>query len=109
GDDLFVAPMLALGVAGAILASAHLHTRRFADLAAAWQAGEVDRARRLGAGLARLAAALFAAPNPTLLKAVLHADGRIPTPAVRLPLVPPPPAAVAAAVRESARMGRCAI
>jgi len=30
----------------------------------------------------------FAEPNPTVIKAVLHAQGRIPTPDVRLPLLP---------------------
>jgi 4-hydroxy-tetrahydrodipicolinate synthase len=38
--------------------------------------------------LAILAAALFAAPNPAVIKGVLHAQGRIPSPAVRLPLLP---------------------
>jgi len=30
---------------------------------------------------------LFAEPNPAVFKAVLHAQGRIPTPDVRLPLL----------------------
>jgi 4-hydroxy-tetrahydrodipicolinate synthase len=46
--------------------------------------------------LARLATALFAEPNPTVLKAVLHAQGRIPTPDVRLPLLPASEQSVAA-------------
>jgi 4-hydroxy-tetrahydrodipicolinate synthase len=95
GDDVVLSPMLALGVAGGIVASAHLATSRFTRLADAWQEGDITTARTLGAGLARLSAALFAAPNPTVLKAVLHAQGRIPSPDVRLPLVPPPPATVA--------------
>ena len=52
------------------------------------QAGDVVRARALGHRLARLSAALFAEPNPTVIKGVLHAQGRIPSPAVRLPLLP---------------------
>jgi 4-hydroxy-tetrahydrodipicolinate synthase len=32
--------------------------------------------------------ACFAEPNPAVFKAVLHAQGRIPTPDVRLPLLP---------------------
>ena len=47
-------------------------------------------ARALGHRLARLAAAAFAAPNPTLIKAVLHRQGRIAWPAARLPLLPAP-------------------
>ncbi|QYC45925.1 4-hydroxy-tetrahydrodipicolinate synthase [Nonomuraea coxensis DSM 45129] len=98
GDDLYVSPMLALGAAGGILASAHLRTREFADLADAWHAGDVPRARALGHRLAALSAALFAEPNPTVLKGVLHARGLIPTPDVRLPLLPASPASVAAAL-----------
>jgi 4-hydroxy-tetrahydrodipicolinate synthase len=50
-------------------------------------AGDVAAARQLGGRLSRLSAALFAEPNPTVVKAVLHARGRIPTASVRLPLV----------------------
>ncbi|MEU8393893.1 4-hydroxy-tetrahydrodipicolinate synthase [Nonomuraea sp. NPDC048892] len=88
GDDAFISPLLALGAAGGILASAHLETRSFADLVDAWHDGDAVRARRLGHRLARLSAALFAEPNPTVIKGVLHAQGLIPTPDVRLPLVP---------------------
>ena len=107
GDDAFVSPMLALGAAGGILAAAHLATRRFADLAAAWRGGEVERARALGSGLAAFAAALSTAPNPTVLKGVLHATGRIPTAAVRLPLLPAPPALVGDAVAAAGRIDEC--
>jgi 4-hydroxy-tetrahydrodipicolinate synthase len=78
GDDVFVAALLALGAHGGILASAHLATASFASL--------LDNPTEWGP-LATLAAALFAEPNPTVIKAVLHAQGRIPTPDVRLPLV----------------------
>ncbi|HEY6492910.1 MAG TPA: 4-hydroxy-tetrahydrodipicolinate synthase [Trebonia sp.] len=98
GDDLFASPLLALGAAGGILASAHVRTGEFADLVAAWHAGEADRARALGHRLAPLSAALFAEPNPTVIKGVLHAQGRIPSPSVRLPLLPAHPDTVQAAV-----------
>ncbi|MEV6348404.1 dihydrodipicolinate synthase family protein [Actinoplanes sp. NPDC051851] len=88
GDDTFLAPMLALGASGGILASAHLATTDYADLVTAWQTGDLTRARPLTRKLAPLSTALFAEPNPTVLKSVLYAHGRIPTPAVRLPLVP---------------------
>jgi 4-hydroxy-tetrahydrodipicolinate synthase len=97
GDDAVISPLLALGAAGGILASAHLRTRSFVELADAWQAGDAARARALGHELARLSAALFAAPNPTVVKGVLHAQGLIPTPDVRLPLVPAGPEAVSQA------------
>jgi 4-hydroxy-tetrahydrodipicolinate synthase len=88
GDDQFLSPLLALGAAGGILASAHLATRRFARLAAAWANGDVAAARRCGHALARVSAAAFAEPNPAVIKGALHALGRIPTPQVRLPLLP---------------------
>jgi 4-hydroxy-tetrahydrodipicolinate synthase len=88
GDDMFASPLLALGAAGGILASAHLRTSEFAALIAAWHCGQADRARELGHRLAPLSAALFAEPNPAVIKGVLHAQGVIPSPAVRLPLLP---------------------
>ncbi|MCX4808073.1 dihydrodipicolinate synthase family protein [Streptomyces sp. NBC_01214] len=88
GDDAYLSPLLALGAVGGILASAHLATDRFAELDAAWRAGDVARARPLGHALARMSTATFAEPNPVVLKGVLHAQGRIPTPDVRLPLLP---------------------
>jgi 4-hydroxy-tetrahydrodipicolinate synthase len=91
GDDVFLSPLLAMGAAGGVLASAHLATGRFVDLADGWHKGDAARARDLGRRLARLSAAVFAEPNPTVVKAVLHAQGRIPTPAVRLPLLPAAP------------------
>ncbi|WP_219508223.1 4-hydroxy-tetrahydrodipicolinate synthase family protein [Nonomuraea ceibae] len=97
GDDAFISPLLALGAAGGILASAHLVTDRFAELVAAWHAGDVARARALGHRLATISAALFAEPNPTVIKGVLHARGLISTPDVRLPLLPASAAAVSQA------------
>ena len=98
GDDLFIAPLLALGAHGAVMASAHIATSAYAELLAAWQAGDTGRARPLGHRLARLSAALFAEPNPAVIKGVLHAQGRIPTAAVRLPLLPAARSSVDAAL-----------
>ncbi|MEW9528555.1 dihydrodipicolinate synthase family protein [Microbispora sp. NPDC049125] len=104
GDDLFVSPLLALGATGGILASAHLATGSYVELAAAWHAGEAARARKLGHRLTALSAALFAEPNPTVLKGVLHAQGRIPTAGVRLPLLPASRAAVDTALARVAEL-----
>ena len=108
GDDVMAAPLLALGAAGGILASAHLCTGRWAAMADAWRAGDAPRARELGSPLAPLAAALFAEPNPSVIKAVLHAQGRIAAPDVRLPLLPPDAATVAVALDRLADAGRVA-
>ena len=98
GDDAVISPLLAAGARGGILASANVRTADFAELISLWQRDATGPARRLGTELARLSAALFAEPNPTVIKGVLHAQGRIPSPAVRLPLL----AASADSVRRAA-------
>jgi 4-hydroxy-tetrahydrodipicolinate synthase len=105
GDDVFCSPLLALGAAGGILASAHVATGAFVELVTAWHNGKLDRARELGARLARLSTALFREPNPTVIKGVLHATGQIPTPDVRLPLLPASADSVEAAVKQLADLG----
>ncbi|MEV4514827.1 dihydrodipicolinate synthase family protein [Dactylosporangium sp. NPDC049525] len=98
GDDAIIAPLLALGAAGGILASAHVATSAFVALHQAWRDGDAVTGRRAGLGLAAVSSALFAEPNPAVVKAVLHAAGRIPTPSVRLPLLPASTAATTAAL-----------
>jgi 4-hydroxy-tetrahydrodipicolinate synthase len=88
GDDAMAAPLLALGAAGGILASAHVATRSFARLLAAGAAAPDAEGGHPWRRLAQLSAALFAEPNPAVIKGVLHAQGKIPSPAVRLPLLP---------------------
>lgn len=92
GDDAVIAPLLAMGAHGGVLASAQVHPAGFAELL---RTGDLTLARRL----ARLSLALFAEPNPTVIKGVLHARGRIATADVRLPLLPASRASVDAAVR----------
>lgn len=98
GDDVFAPALLALGAEGAIAASAHLATDLWVKLARLHDP-------ELGHALARLAAACFAEPNPTVIKAVLHAQGRIPTPAVRLPLLPAGRPSLETALRALAASG----
>ncbi|MFC4562246.1 dihydrodipicolinate synthase family protein [Nocardiopsis mangrovi] len=105
GDDPYISPLLALGAHGAIAASALVATADFARLVTAWRAGEVSEARALGHRLALLSLRLFAEPNPTVIKAVLHAQGSIPTLAVRLPLLAASPDTVAAALESLERRG----
>ncbi|MET7358241.1 dihydrodipicolinate synthase family protein [Streptomyces sp. NPDC005562] len=105
GDDLLVSPLLAMGATGAILATAHLATSHFVALDAAWRKGDVTRARRLGHALARLSATCFTEPNPTVIKAVLHARGLIPTPDVRLPLLPAGKPSLGGALEQLERVG----
>ncbi|RDI66426.1 4-hydroxy-tetrahydrodipicolinate synthase [Nocardia pseudobrasiliensis] len=98
GDDLYAAPLLALGAVGAILASANVAPAAYAELVAAWRDGPVEPARALSHRLAPVSEALFAEPNPVVTKAVLAAQGRIPSPAVRLPLLPASDTALAGAL-----------
>ncbi|QSB13962.1 dihydrodipicolinate synthase family protein [Natronosporangium hydrolyticum] len=102
GADQVISPLLALGAHGGILASAHVATAAFADLIAQWRGGDATTARALGGELAALSTALFAEPNPTVIKAVLHAQGRIPTATVRLPLLPADQRSMTAAARRAA-------
>ncbi|MBR7829103.1 dihydrodipicolinate synthase family protein [Actinospica sp. MGRD01-02] len=87
GDDVFLGPLLSLGAAGGILASAHLAMARFVEFFQAWENGDLARARVLGRALTRVSGAAFAEPNPAVVKAVLAAQGRIPSASVRLPLM----------------------
>jgi len=98
GDDPVISPLLALGADGGILASAHVRTADFARLVSLWRSGEMADARQLGHRLVPLSRALFAEPNPVVIKAVLHELGEIPSPAVRLPLLAASRGAAAAAL-----------
>jgi 4-hydroxy-tetrahydrodipicolinate synthase len=104
GDDPYLSPMLALGADGGITASAHVRTADFARLVSLWRDGQPGEARTLGHQLAPLSQALFAEPNPTVIKAVLHRLGQIPSPAVRLPLLPASPDSAEAALRAAAEL-----
>jgi 4-hydroxy-tetrahydrodipicolinate synthase len=86
GDDPYLFPLTLMGAPGAIAASANLHTRRFVTMIEHGLAGEVAPGRAHAEALLPLVRALFAEPSPAVIKALLHADGRIPTADVRMPL-----------------------
>ncbi len=98
GDDEVLFPMLSLGGAGGICASAHVCTERWVAMAECGLAGKVEEGRAHHEALLPVVAACFAEPNPAVFKAVLHAQGRISTPDVRLPLVNASPAATEVAL-----------
>ena len=87
GDDPFFFPTVLMGGAGAISAAAHLCTERFVAMIECGLAGKVEDGRAHAEVLLDVAQKGFAEPNPAVFKGVLHAQGRIPTPDVRLPLV----------------------
>lgn len=94
GEDTLLFPMVLMGGAGTICASAHVCTKRFVEMIECGLAGKVDDGRAHAEALLPVTRSLFAEPNPAVFKGVLHAQGRIPTPDVRLPLVNASDAAV---------------
>jgi 4-hydroxy-tetrahydrodipicolinate synthase len=98
GDDAFLLPTMFMGGAGTISAAAHLCTDRFVAMIECGLAGKVEDGRAHAETLLPVIQACFAEPNPAVFKAVLHSQGRIPTPDVRLPLVNASDAAVQAAL-----------
>ncbi|MFZ4515576.1 MAG: 4-hydroxy-tetrahydrodipicolinate synthase [Acidimicrobiia bacterium] len=94
GDDAYILPTVLMGGQGAIAASAHLCTDRFVAMVECGLSGKIDDARQHAEALLPVVAAGFAEPNPAVFKGVLHALGAIPTPDVRLPLVPASAASV---------------
>jgi 4-hydroxy-tetrahydrodipicolinate synthase len=93
GDDPFLYPLVLMGGAGAIAASSHLCTRRFVEMIECGLDGRLADGRAHAEALLPVVDALFAEPSPAVIKAALHADGRIPTPHVRMPLADASPAA----------------
>jgi 4-hydroxy-tetrahydrodipicolinate synthase len=98
GEDPFMFPTALLGAAGAIAASAHVCTKRIVAMVDAGREGRVEDGRRHHTALLSVLRACFAEPSPTVFKGILHREGLIESPGVRLPLVPASPAAVDAAV-----------
>ena len=87
GDDAFFLPTVLMGGAGAISAAANLCPERFVAMIECGLAAKVDDGRAHAEALLPVVAAGFAEPNPAVFKGVVHAQGRIPTPEVRLPLL----------------------
>jgi 4-hydroxy-tetrahydrodipicolinate synthase len=88
GEDTMLFPLMLMGGAGTISASAHVCTERFVAMIECGLTGKVDDGRAHSEALLPVVQACFTEPNPSVFKGVLHAQGRIPTPAVRLPLLP---------------------
>jgi 4-hydroxy-tetrahydrodipicolinate synthase len=98
GEDPFLLPLVLMGGSGAISAAAHLCTERFVAMIECGLAGKVDEGRRHAEALLPVVQAGYAEPNPAVFKGVLHAQGRIPTPDVRMPLTNASDAVVARAL-----------
>lgn len=86
GEDAQIFSTLALGGAGAIAACAHLCTAQFVQLMHHLRAGELPPARAQWQPLADVVRAVFAEPNPAVIKAVLARQGFIQD-GLRLPML----------------------
>jgi 4-hydroxy-tetrahydrodipicolinate synthase len=86
GDDAFLLPLVLMGGAGAIAASANVATEYYAAMIDAGLAGDVSAARPMAEALLPVTLALFAEPSPAVIKAVLHAEGKLASARVRMPL-----------------------
>jgi len=104
GDDAFLFPLVLMGARGAIAASANLCTRRFVEMIECGLRHEVEAGRGHAEALLPLVQALFAEPSPAVIKALLHAQGRIATAAVRMPLADASPEATARALESFRRV-----
>jgi 4-hydroxy-tetrahydrodipicolinate synthase len=98
GEDPFMLPMIVLGGTGVIAASAHVCTARFVALVDDALAGRIAESRAHHEALLPVVQSGFTEPNPAVFKGVLHAQGLIPTPDLRLPMTNASPEAVARAL-----------
>jgi 4-hydroxy-tetrahydrodipicolinate synthase len=98
GDDAYLYPTVLMGGAGTIAASANVATERFVAMIECGLAGKLEEGRAMSEALLPLVKRLFAEPNPAVIKGVLHATGKIPTPDLRLPMTAASTAAVDSAL-----------
>lgn len=77
GDDFTTLPLLALGGKGVISVSANVAPKDVSDMCAAWEAGDIEKARNLHYKLEPLNAAMFIETNPIPAKTALAMMGKI--------------------------------
>jgi len=91
GDDNLTLPVLALGGKGVISVVANIVPKDTADMVAAWEQGQVDKAREMFYKLLPLCKAMFFETNPIPVKTSLALMGKIKE-EMRLPLCSMSPA-----------------
>lgn len=94
GIELLCLPLLALGGAGFISATANIAPRASADMYNAWESGDLETAKRIHYGLHPLVDLLFVETNPAPGKWVMAQQGLIGSGFVRPPLIEPTPAGI---------------
>ncbi|HWV95909.1 MAG TPA: 4-hydroxy-tetrahydrodipicolinate synthase [Xanthobacteraceae bacterium] len=88
GEDALFYSALSQGADGGILASAHVETAAFAQVAGHVRAGNQPAALAAWSMIADLPRLLFAEPSPAPIKYWLWRQGLIDSPEVRLPMTP---------------------
>jgi 4-hydroxy-tetrahydrodipicolinate synthase len=86
GEDHLFFPLICSGADGGVLASSHLATDRFVEIARLVAANDHAAARAIWTPLQPMIARLFAEANPMPLKYCLWRQGLIASPECRLPL-----------------------
>lgn len=87
GDDALTLPALSVGAIGVISVAAHIIGNEMQVMIEKYQSGQFEAAAADHRNLLPIMKALFAAPNPTPVKAALNLNG-IPVGGVRLPMIP---------------------
>ncbi|MFC4943099.1 4-hydroxy-tetrahydrodipicolinate synthase [Pseudonocardia sp. GCM10023141] len=95
GIELLCLPLLALGGAGFVSATANIAPAACAEMFTAWESGDHERAREIHYGLHPLVDLLFVETNPAPGKWVLEQRGLIASGFVRPPLITPTDAGIA--------------
>jgi 4-hydroxy-tetrahydrodipicolinate synthase len=106
GDDYLAFPLVGLGAVGGITASAHVCTARFVAMIECGLAGKLEDGRIHHEALLPVVQTAFTEPNPAVFKGVLHRQGRIATPDVRMPMAPASAASVDACLTAIERASR---
>ncbi|WP_419954418.1 4-hydroxy-tetrahydrodipicolinate synthase [Neobacillus niacini] len=87
GDDGLTIPVLAIGGAGVVSVASHIIGNQMQEMVTLFKNGRVQEAAVLHRSLLPIMKALFAAPNPTPVKAALNMQG-VQVGEVRLPMIP---------------------
>ncbi|WP_071394386.1 4-hydroxy-tetrahydrodipicolinate synthase [Bacillus tuaregi] len=87
GDDGVTLPVLSIGGAGVISVASHVIGKEMQTMIKHFMGGNHRKAAEMHRNLLPIMKALFAAPNPTPVKAALNLAG-VPVGGVRLPLIP---------------------
>ena len=87
GDDFITLPMMACGAKGVISVTANIMPKEVAALVDAYNAGNMEEARRLHLYLLKISNAMFIESNPVPVKTGVALQGRC-SDEVRLPLAP---------------------